>query len=70
MALPSDMQIVPIVLLKEDVRQIDQAARKQRMSRSAFLRSLIEGSRQTFFSPDCFQKETKETSEKTAASVA
>jgi metal-responsive CopG/Arc/MetJ family transcriptional regulator len=41
MALPSDMTVVQVVLLKTDVEQIDQIARSLRQSRSEFLRLLI-----------------------------
>ena len=51
MALPDDMQVVPVILLKEDVREIEKLARARRQSRSEFLRNLIEAHRPAFFVP-------------------
>lgn len=70
MVLPSDMQIAPVVLLKRDVEKIDSLARSQRMSRSAFLRTLIADALASFSLPDCSLAETKESTKEPSASVA
>lgn len=69
MALPDDMQIAPVVLLKRDVEKIDSLAKSQRMSRSAFLRTLIADALASFSLSDCSFEETKEPS-KEATSAA
>lgn len=58
MALPSDMQIVPVILNKADVQHIDQLARGLRQSRSEFLRTLIIDGLVAFSLPDCLSEET------------
>ena len=63
MALPNDMQVVPVILLKRDVEAIDQLARSLRQSRSEFLRTLITDGLVAFSLPTCSPKETKESSE-------
>ena len=62
MALPSDMQTVPVVLLKRDIERIDILRKQQRMSRSEFLRTVIAAAVQPLFLPDCSFEETKTSS--------
>jgi hypothetical protein len=58
MALPEDMQFVPVILNKDDVRRIDELVQQQkragdrRASRSKLLRSVIVTGLDAFFSPD------------------
>jgi metal-responsive CopG/Arc/MetJ family transcriptional regulator len=66
MALPSDMTVVQVVLLKTDVEQIDQIARSLRQSRSEFLRLLITDGLVAFSLPERFSKEPVLTSENQA----
>lgn len=63
MALPNDMQVVPVILFKQDVEHIDQLARSLRQSRSEFLRTLIVDSLVAFSLPTRSSEETKESSE-------
>lgn len=60
MALPSDMQVVQVVLLARDVERIDQLARSQRQSRSEFLRLLITDGLVAFSLPARSVEETNE----------
>jgi hypothetical protein len=62
MALPSDMTVVQVVLLKGDVEQIDQIARSVRQSRSEFLRLLITDGLVAFSLPTRSPEETKASS--------
>jgi ribbon-helix-helix CopG family protein len=57
MALPNDMQVVPVILFKQDVEHIDQLARGLRQSRSEFLRTLITDGLVAFSLPDRFSEE-------------
>jgi hypothetical protein len=59
MALPSDMQVVPVILFKQDVERIDQLARGLRQSRSEFLRTLITDGLVAFSLPIGFSEEPK-----------
>jgi len=59
MALPSDMQVVPVILFKQDVEHIDQLARGLRQSRSEFLRTLITDGLVAFSLPERFSEEPK-----------
>jgi len=63
MALPNDMTVVQVVLLKDDVEQIDELARNLRQSRSEFLRLLITDGLVAFSLPQRFSKELKLTEE-------
>lgn len=62
MALPNDMQIVPVVLLKRDIELIDALRKQQRMSRSEFLRTVIAAAVKPLFLPDSSFEETPELS--------
>jgi len=59
MALPNDMQVVPVILFKQDVEHIDQLARGLRQSRSEFLRTLITDGLVAFSLPERFLEEPK-----------
>lgn len=61
MALPEDMQVVPVILFKKDVRKAEQLARARRESRSEYLRKLIT-THPDFFSADCSLDETNDSS--------
>ncbi len=63
MALPNDMQVVPVILLKSDVRRIDKLAGSLRQSRSEFLRTLITDGLVAFSLPDCLSEDTGEAFE-------
>lgn len=67
MALPEDMTVVQVVLLKEDVKRIDAIAQSKRQSRSRFLGSLITKRLASFSLPAGFFKETNESNENQAA---
>lgn len=67
MALPNDMQVVPVILFKQDVEHIDQLARGLRKSRSEFLRTLITDGLVAFSLPIRFSEEPKATEENQAA---
>jgi len=67
MALPEDMQIVQVVLLKKDVERIDAIATSKRQSRSKFLGSLISRRLASFSLPKRFSEETKQSSENQTA---
>lgn len=73
MALPDDMQVVPVILFKDDVQKIDRivkAQRRQFSSRSAYLRSIIEDAVSSFSLPSCSVEETRESREKQPAEAA
>lgn len=73
MALPEDMQIVPVILFKDDVKKIDKilkAKRRQFSSRSAYLRSVIEAAVSSFSLPSCSLEETSGSNEKQPESSA
>lgn len=63
MALPDDMTVVQVVLLKEDVKRIDAIAQSKRQSRSRFLGSLITKRLASFSLPTGFSKEPNESNE-------
>ena len=63
MALPNDMQVVPVILLKNDVRRIDKLAGSLRQSRSEFLRNLIADGLVAFSLSDCLSEDTDNTLE-------
>lgn len=65
MALPSDMQVVPVILFKSDVENIDKLARSLRQSRSEFLRALITDGLVSFL-PIRSEERTKELLEEPA----
>lgn len=67
MALPNDMTVIQVVLLKDDVRMIDALARNLRQSRSEFLRLLITDGLVAFSLPQGFSKEPILTEENQAA---
>lgn len=66
MALPNDMQVVPVILFKQDVEAIDQLARSLRQSRSEFLRTLITDGLVAFSLPLRSSEETEHASGVTA----
>lgn len=70
MALPNDMQVVPVILFKRDVETIDQLARSMRKSRSEFLRTLITDGLVAFSLPVCSSEETVSAKEAQTADVA
>lgn len=65
MAIPDDMQFVPVILTKDDVRRIDTLVQQQRLagdrraSRSKLLRSVITAGLGDFFTPDGSVSRTK-----------
>lgn len=67
MALPDDMQVVPVILLKEDVRAVEKLARERRQSRSEFLRNLIAAALPAFLMPESSLCETKGSHKESAA---
>jgi hypothetical protein len=69
MALPNDMQVVPVILFKRDVEAIDQLARNLRQSRSEFLRTLIVDGLVAFSLPSRLSEETNESLENQSAPV-
>lgn len=69
MALPNDMQVVPVILFKYDVELIDQLARSLRQSRSEFLRTLIADGLVAFSLPISSPEETNDCSKKQPATA-
>lgn len=67
MALPNDMTVIQVVLLKDDVTRIDELARSVRQSRSEFLRLLITDGLVAFSLPQRFSEEPKMIEENQAA---
>jgi hypothetical protein len=67
MALPNDMTVVQVVLLKEDVKRIDDIARSKRQSRSRVLGSIITERLASFSLSNGFSKELKESTENQSA---
>lgn len=63
MALPNDMQVVPVILLKDDVRRIDKLAGSLRQSRSEFLRNLITDGLVAFSLSACLSEDAEYVSE-------
>lgn len=69
MALPNDMQVVPVILFKQDVERIDQLARSLRQSRSEFLRTLITDGLVAFSLPARFSEEPNDPAKIQPANV-
>lgn len=67
MALPDDMQVVPVILLKTDARKAAILARGKRQSRSEYLRNLIADALATFSLPISSLDETEESDEEQVA---
>lgn len=67
MALPDDMQVVPVILLKSDVQKIERLRKALRQSRSEFLRNLVAPAIAALSLSDCSLDETKASSEDRAA---
>lgn len=67
MALPDDMQVVPVILLKSDARKAAILARGKRQSRSEYLRNLITEALAAFSVPTSSFDETEESDEEQVA---
>lgn len=63
MALPDDMQVVPVILLKSDVQKIERLRKTLRQSRSEFLRNLVAPAIAALSLSNCSLDETKVSSE-------
>lgn len=67
MALPEDMQVVPVILFKKDVRKAEQLARARRESRSEYLRKLITSHPDFFVAAGSLDETDESSTNHTAA---